>query len=63
MLNARLTSHSFRRGGASFLASVGIPLNQIKIRGGWKSDCVKKYICEPLSVHVRRELSVSKNFF
>lgn len=62
-LNIHLTTHSFRRGGASFLASIGVPINQIKSRGGWKSDCVKKYISEPRMVHVRRELLVSKNFF
>lgn len=61
-LHVHLTTHSFRRGGASFLASVGVPMNQIKSRGGWKSDCVKKYISEPCSVHIKRELLVSKNF-
>lgn len=61
-VHVHLTSHSFRRGGASFLSSVGVPINQIKVRGGWKLDCVKKYISELRSVHVRRELLVLKNF-
>lgn len=62
-ISARLTSHSFRRGGASFLLSSGIPLSQIKERGGWKSNCVITYVSDPLYVRVKRELEVSRKFF
>lgn len=62
-IGVRLTSHSFRRGGASFLSATGLSLPQIKRRGGWESNCVIKYIDEPFSVQVQRELQVSKSFF
>ena len=38
------SSHSFRRGGASYLASTGAPERQIQMLGDWKSDCYKCYI-------------------
>lgn len=62
-INVRLTLHSFRRGRASFLSSVDVPLNQIKERGVWKSNCVLKYISDPLHVGVSRELMLAKKFF
>ena len=36
--------HSFRRGGASFAFSVGIPGEMIQIFGDWASDCYKLYL-------------------
>lgn len=38
------TSHSLRRGGATFLRLCGASLDEIKERGDWKSDCVKEYL-------------------
>ena len=38
------STHSFRRGGTSYLAACGISERQIQILGDWKSDCYKKYI-------------------
>lgn len=61
-VTVHLTSHSFRRGGASYLANMGVSVNQIKDRGGWKSDCVYKYISTPLDVKIDRELRWSKTF-
>lgn len=43
-IDAHLSSHSFRSGGATCMAASGIPVVDIKERGGWKSDCVYKYI-------------------
>lgn len=45
-IHKHLTSHSFRRGGATFLSNLGVPLSYIKDRGGWKSNCVYRY-CPP----------------
>ncbi|PLW30333.1 hypothetical protein PCANC_24498 [Puccinia coronata f. sp. avenae] len=41
-----LTGHSFRVGGASLRHALGVPVDQIKKLGRWKSDCYKVYIKE-----------------
>jgi hypothetical protein len=38
------SSHSFRRGGASFMLQMGIPGEMIKLMGDWRSDCYQKYL-------------------
>ena len=38
------SSHSFRRGGASYMYSIGMSLETIRIMGDWKSNCYQKYI-------------------
>ena len=51
------SSHSLRRGGATFLRLCGASIDTIKERGDWKSDCVKQYLksslVERLSVDMR----------
>lgn len=37
-------THSLRRSGASYLLSMGVPLEAIKVLGDWKSDCVFRYL-------------------
>jgi hypothetical protein len=37
-------THSLRRSGASYLLSVGVPIEAIKLMGDWKSDSVFKYL-------------------
>lgn len=59
-IQANLSSHSFRRGGATFLSAIGCPLSTIKERGGWVSQAVFKYICEPTYVKMARDAKVSK---
>lgn len=54
-IKSHLSSHSFRKGGATFLASCGVPLNQIKSRGMWKSLSVFRYLSEPTNVKVYQE--------
>lgn len=61
-IKSSLSSHSFRKGGASFLASCGIPLHQIKSRGMWKSMSVFRYLAEPTNVKVSREKTYGKFF-
>ncbi len=38
------SSHSFRRGGASFAHEAGVPRELIKLVGDWKSDAVDAYL-------------------
>lgn len=39
-----LSGHSFKVGGASFRAALGVPHEQIKHLGRWTSDCYKLYL-------------------
>lgn len=59
-----LSSHSFRSGGATCMAALGIPVLDIKERGGWKSDCrpIFRYIKEPLRYRVAKEISFANRF-
>ena len=43
------SGHSFRRGGASFAFSCGVPADLIKIQGDWSSDAYLRYLSSPLS--------------
>lgn len=62
MFKSSISSHSFRKGGATFLASCGVPLDQIKSRGMWKSMSVLRYLSEHLHVRVSREKSYCEFF-
>ncbi len=37
-------THSFRRGGASFMYSIGMSVESIRLMGDWKSLCYQRYI-------------------
>jgi hypothetical protein len=39
-----VASHSFRRGGATFCYSIGLPADAIKLLGDWRSSCYQTYI-------------------
>lgn len=54
-IKQKISSHSFRRGGATFLSAIGLPIEKIKERGGWRSDAVMTYISEPVQVKMKRE--------
>lgn len=43
-LSGNFGTHSLRRGGASALAELGVPISDIKYRGLWSSDCVNRYL-------------------
>ena len=53
------SSHSLRRGGTSYLRSVGASIEELKLRGDWKSDAVMLYIQQPLEQRIAFELRVS----
>lgn len=50
------SSHSFRRGGASFAFSIGIPGEQIQKQGDWLSDAYKVY----LEVNYEQRVAVAR---
>ena len=51
------SSHSFRRGGATFAFAAGVPGQLIQSQGDWKSECYKMYI--DLSVDHRVQVAKS----
>ena len=53
-------SHSLRRGGATFMSMSSCTIAEIKARGGWKSNCVFRYIRQPLSHRLSVEKKVVK---
>ena len=53
------SSHSLRRGGATFLHMVGASVSEIKERGDWSSDCVYEYLKTPLVTRVQDDMRVS----
>ena len=55
------SGHSFRRGGASFAFSCGIPSDLIKIQGDWSSDAYLRYLTSPLSSRQTLVNSLSQN--
>lgn len=61
-ISARLSSHSFRSGGATFMSAEGVPIEKIKERGGWRSSCVYRYINEPLAYRIANEKKFSLIF-
>lgn len=50
--------HSLRRSGASFLHCIGIPLEDIRMAGDWRSMAVLLYLVNPLSKKIELESRV-----
>ena len=46
-------SHSLRRGGASHLLGLQVPISTIRILGDWKSDAIFRYLLPPDPEKVR----------
>ena len=53
------STHSLRRGGATFLRLCGATILEIKERGDWKSDAVFEYLKAPLKERLARDLRVA----
>ena len=53
------SSHSMRRGGTTFLGMIGVPIQDIKVRGDWSSDCVLQYLKTPLDVLIQQDVLVA----
>ena len=48
--SALYSTHSFRRGGATFAFESGVPVQAIKVMGDWASEAVNQYIQVPAQV-------------
>ena len=51
--SSEYSGHSFRRGGASFAFSCGIPAAVIKLQGDWRSSAYERYLAAPLEMRER----------
>lgn len=58
----KFSGHSFRKGGALYLVSLGVPLHQVKERGNWKPMCVLKYLSMPISERISHECTLAGRF-
>lgn len=58
---ALVSGHSFRRGGASYAALVGVPDMLIQRQGDWRSLCYRSYIVCPPDVHLRATKAMLQN--
>ena len=54
------STHSFRRGGTTFLAQCGVEPRLIQLMGDWKSDCYKRYISFPLQDRLKVSKTVTE---
>ena len=59
-LAGTFSSHSLRRGGASFMSTIDCSIPQIKSRGNWSSDCVYEYVIPSLEHELRVDSKISK---
>ena len=41
---SRVSTHSFRHGGATLLKELGMPLTSVMLKGNWKSNAVHRYL-------------------
>jgi hypothetical protein len=55
----KVSSHSLRRGGATYLNSLGVTLVDIKQRGDWRSLAVLLYLSDSLDTKVSKDKVVS----
>ena len=53
--------HSLHRGGCTFLALQGAPIDEIKTRGDWSSDAVYKYMIRPLAERIVSDIHVASS--
>ena len=58
-LEGKVTSHSLRRGGATYLNSIGISLVDIKQRGDWRSLAVLLYLTDSLDTRISKDKVVT----
>ena len=54
-------SHSLRRGGATWAASIGLPGEVIQMMGDWHSDAYLLYLSIPMSAKVKHMVTFTSN--
>lgn len=55
----RITCHSLRRGGATYLSRLGLPLHDVKMYGDWKSLSVLLYLADDTETRLLKDYRVA----
>lgn len=55
------TSHSLRRGAATYLSRIGLPLHDIKTFGDWRSLSVLLYLSGDIKTRLIKDVSVARS--
>ena len=55
----KLSSHSLRRGGCTYLSMCGVALEEIKVCGDWTSIDVFAFLKTPLTIRIINDLKIS----
>lgn len=59
-LVGRYTSHSLRRGSATYLSRLGLPLHDIKLFGDWRSLSVLLYLSGDVQTRLMKDSGIAK---
>ena len=57
--HTKFSSHSFRRGGATFAFRAGVPAEAVKLMGDWRSDSYLQYLHIPMTTKTSAATQVS----
>lgn len=55
----RITCHSLRRGSATYLSRLGLPLQDVKMYGDWKSLSVLLYLADDPETRLQKDFPVA----
>ena len=55
------SSHSLRRGGATWAHRSGVPESLIQVHGGWQSDAYKRYLDFPIEIRAAVAIKMRQN--
>lgn len=58
-IQGRFTCHSLRRGSATFLSRLGLPLHDVKMYGDWKSLSVLLYLADDPVTRLQKDFPVA----
>jgi hypothetical protein len=57
----KFSAHSFRRGAATFAASLGVTSEELKAQGNWSSSCFERYIVRDPALRLSFTKAVTKH--
>lgn len=57
----RITCHSLRRGSATYLSRLGLPLQDVKMYGDWKSLSVLLYLADDPVTRLQKDFPVAQS--
>lgn len=60
-IQGRITCHSLRRGSATYLSRLGLPLQDVKMYGDWKSLSVLLYLADDPVTRLQKDFPVANS--